>query len=163
MKKIKIIAIIIATVITITLAVIINYNIPEVRIAFAQPKPTEQSYQVLKDYALGIAKGQYLEQNPEKLTVDSKIEGEVLKVNIKTSQMYGVQAEFPINYDIKTDFKNGIIESKGTILYEEASYQKYTEVGSKFQYLLIDFLSVAIVVILVYTVVYEIERKLKKS
>lgn len=162
-SKNQVIAIIIATIVSIILAVIINCNIPEVRTAFTQPKPTEQSYEILKSYALGVAKGQYSGQNPEKLQVVGPIIEEVLKVNIKTSQMYGVEVEFPINYEVNKDFKNGIIEIKGNILYDEATYLEYIEVSSQFRYILIDVLSVAGVVILTYCITYEIERKLKKE
>lgn len=167
MKKIsknQVIAIIIAFIVGSAVAVIIDCNMPEVRIAFTQPKPTEQAYETLKTYALGIARGQYSDQNPEELKVDDPIiEGEVLKVNIETSKMYGIRAEFPINYEVNTDLKTGIVKIEGEILYDNANYIEYTEVESKFYYIFADLMGVLLFTVAVFATVSEIERKLKKN
>lgn len=163
-SKIQVIAIIIAVIVGITGAVISNCNTPEVRIAFTQPKPTEYAYNTLKVYALGVAKGQYSDKEPEKLNVDGpRIEGEFLRVDIETSKMYGIRAEFPISYEEVTDLKTGTIKSEGKILYDNATYTEYTKVESKFYYIILDLMGVLLFTIFVFAEVSEIERKFKKK
>ena len=161
-SKIQGIAIIIAVIVGIIAAVISNCNTPEARIAFTQPKPTKYAYETLKVYALGVAKGQYSDQNPQELTVDGpKVEGKFLRVNIETSKMYGIRAEFPISYEVVEDLKNGTIKSEGKILYDNATYTEYTKVESKFYYIILDLIGVLLFTIFVFAEVSEIERMFK--
>lgn len=155
MKKIekgKLIAIIISIVIGISVVLFIDFNSTVVKIAFTEPKPTQEEYDILKDYALDVANGAKIDENQD-VKVEKKIEEDFLKIKIETSNMYGVDANFPISAENNIEIENGTIKYEATIKYEEATYSEYTDVNSKAYYIFTN-ITLAVVIALMFYVVF---------
>lgn len=139
MKKLTkrdVIVIIISILLGICIVALIGINTKAIRIAFTEPKITQESYDDLKQYALDVATGTELDKI-DGIKSEKTIQDDCLKVKIQTDKLYGVEAIYPIKFDDKLDLENGIIEITGTILYDDVQFSQYTEVMSKTNYIIL--------------------------
>jgi len=164
MKKIEkkqLIVIILSIIIGIIAVTAINLNSPVVKIAFTEPKPTQEDYDILKDYALEVAKGEDFNER-EDIEVNKEIQEKILKIKIETPEMYGVEASFPLS-DIKNlEIENGAIEYKAIIDYDNGIYSEYSMIKNKIIFILMDLFLIPLIAIIPYVLFYWSPKEWKK-
>ena len=136
LTKRELIIIIISILLGVCIVALIAINTNAIKIAFTEPKITQESYENLKEYALVVASGGELDK-VEGLKIEKTIQNDCLKVKIQTDKLYGVEASYPIKFWEKLDLENGVIERIGTIVYDEVEYSQFTEVMSKTDYIIL--------------------------
>jgi len=155
-NKYQLLVIIFFAIVGIVIVILTNCNSQAVKIAFTEPKATQEDYDILKEYAIDISKGNSFEN--ENLKVDKKIEGQTLKIKLESKKMYGIEATFPIIFEEKLDLENNLVKFEGTIDYDNATYIEYTEVKSRFGYILIDLFIISLWVLLGYVICWGLKE-----
>lgn len=165
MKKIEkenLIAIIISIVIAIIIVLAVNLNSTAVKIAFTHPEPTQDEYDLLKEYALQVAKNEYSDEDDD-VKVEKTIEEENLKIKIQTSRMYGIRANFPISAVKDLEIENGTVKYEAEIDYDNDTYTEYTLIKSKSEIIVRGIIFATIATICTYTLIYWGPREFKKA
>lgn len=151
---------IVSIIIGIIITLLVTSGSPIVRIAFTEPEPTQEEYDILKGYALQEAQGVHVNVN-EDIKIAKGLEENVLKIRIETSRMYGIEARFTID-EANMQIKNGSIEYKGIIDYNNATYIAYTYVKSRSIYIMQSLLF-AILVALEVVFLLNLPKLIKKT
>ena len=152
MSKYERISIIISVIVAIIIVLLADFNSKAFRIAFTQGPATQEDYQVLKNYAMDLAKGK--EVNNDDLKIETNIDVKGLTIKLETSKMYGIVATFPIILEEEINYESSRIEYKGTIDYDNVVYSEYTDVQSKFSYIILDLLGFALASVVLYVTIY---------
>lgn len=164
MGKSQLIAIIISVIIGIIIVALVNIYSPAVKSVFEHYNPTRNDYDILKEYALDVAKGEELDENQD-VKVEKKVEEESLKIKIEITKMYGIVATFPITEaDLKIE--DGVIEYNGILDYDNVVYSEYTNIKmNKAELILKEILLVLLCTFFVYFVFYWFpnDRKINKK
>lgn len=163
MKKIsknQLLGIILFAILGIVIVLLTYCNSQAVKIAFTEPKTTQEDYDILKEYALDISKGNSFEN--EKLKVDKKIEGQSLKLKIESPKMYGIEATFPIIFEEKLDSEKKLLKIEGIIDYDNATYIEYTNVQSRVVYISMDILIISFCILCGYLIVCWAPQEFKR-
>ena len=165
MKKIEkdnLIAIIISIIIAIIIVLAVNLNSTSVEIAFAHPEPTQNEYNLLKEYALQIARNEYSNKNDD-VKIEKVIVEENLKIKILTARMYGIEANFPISTEKDLEIEKGTVKYEAEINYDDATYTEYTLIRSKSEIIVRGIIFAIIAAICVYVFIYWGPREFKKA
>ena len=161
MSKYERISIIISVIVAIIIVLLSNFNSEAVRIAFTEGPVTQEDYQVLKNYAMDLAKGKEIDNDD--LEIEKNVDTKNLIIKLETSKMYGVVATFPIILKEEINCESGTIEYKGTIDYDNDVYSEYTNVESKFSYIILDLLGIVVGSIVLYVVIYWGPKEWKRN
>lgn len=165
MKKIEkkqLIVIIVSVLIGIIGVTAINLNSSTVKIAFTEPKPTQEDYDILKGYALDVANGEDFNES-EDIKVNKEIQEEMLKVKIEVPNKYGVEADFPLSEIKNLEIENGAIEYKAIIDYDNAIYSEYTLIKSKDTFIFTDLLMILCIAVIPYILFYWAPKEWKEK
>lgn len=152
MSKYERISIIISVIVAIAIVLLANFNSEAVKIAFTQGQATQEDYQVLKNYAMDLAKGKEIDNDD--LKIEKNVDTKNLIIKLETSKMYGIVATFPITLEEEINHESDTIEYKGTIEYNNVVYSEYTDVESKFSYIILDLLGFALASVVLYVAIY---------
>ena len=152
MSKYGRISLVISVIVAITIVLLANFNSEAIKIAFIQGPATEEDYQVLKNYAMDLAKGKEIDNDD--LKIEKNVDTKNLIIKLETSKMYGIVAAFPITLEEEINYESNTIEYKGTIDYGNVVYSEYTDVQSKFSYIILDLLGFALSTIVLYVTIY---------
>lgn len=165
MKKIEkdnLIAIIISIIIAIIIVLAVNLNSTAVKIAFTQPEPTQNEYNLLKEYAMQVAKNEYSNEDND-VKIEKTIEEENLKIKVQTSRMYGIEASFPISTVKDLEIENETVKYEAEIDYDNATYTEYTLIRSKSEFIVRGIIFTIVAAICIYTLIYWGPREFKKA
>ena len=165
MKKIEkdnLIAIIISIIIAIIIVLAVNLNSTSVEIAFAHPEPTQNEYNLLKEYALQIARDEYSNKDND-VEIEKTIVEENLKIKILTARMYGIEANFPISTEKDLEIEKGTVKYEAEINYDDATYTEYTLIRSKSEIIVRGIIFAILATICTYALIYWGPKEFKKA
>ena len=167
MKKIEkgnLIAIIISIIIGITIVLAVNLNSTAVKIAFTHTEPTQDEYNLLKEYALQVARNEYSDEDKDDdVKIEKIIEEENLKIKIQTSRMYGIEARFPISIVKDLEIENGTVNYEAEIDYDNDTYLEYTLIKTKSEIIVRGIIFAFLAAICAYTLIYWGPKEFKKA
>lgn len=142
MKIYKITVIVFSVIIGISLALFLNLTSPVAIPAYTN-SITEEDYQVLKNYALGVANNSDIGLNNKDIDVTIELDAETLKMDIN-KDIYGVKAIFPIS-NLTWKYENGIMKYDMVIDYDNVIFSEHTDVMPAFFYIILSIIMVALV------------------
>ena len=159
-KKQKI-AIVISIVIGIIVTLLINFNSQTYKVAFTETKPTQEEYDILKEYALKVVEGSY--EEVKDINVEKIFEEDYLKIKVEKSKLYGIESNFPI-FTVK-DFKieNGSIKYEANIDSKNATSSEYALIKSKTNLIFADLLLIPFFALIFYIIFYWSPKEWKKQ
>lgn len=139
-------------------------TMPAPKMALTNPKPTQEDYNTLKEYALKVVVGEE-SKIPEEISVNKKITENTLIVTVETERMYGIKATFEL-IDSKETYTNAIIEYKAIIDCDSVTYLEYNNLHSKTIYILSNGTASSFMGFAVYMLIYMApvghKQKMKK-
>ena len=136
LTKRELIIIIISILLGVCIVALIAINTKAIRIAFTEPKITQENYEDLKEYALMVATGTELDKI-DGIKTEKNIQDDCLKVKVETDKLYGIEAIYTIKFEEKLDLENGKIEKTGNVVYDAVEYSQFTEIMSKTDYIIL--------------------------
>lgn len=163
MKKIskhQVVSIIISVIVGISVF-LWTLTLPGSKLAFTSPEPTQEDYDILKEYALKVVVGEE-SKIPEEITVNKKITENTLIVTVETERMYGIKATFEL-IDPKETYTNAIIEYKAIIDCDSVTYLEYNNLYSKTIYILGNGTVSSFMGFAVYMLIYMLPAKHKQK
>ena len=160
LEKQQILAIVVSIVIGIITTLFINFNSSTFKIAFTESKPTQEEYDILKEYALKVVEGSY--EEVKDINVEKIFEEDYLKIKVEKSKLYGIESNFPI-FTVK-DFKieNGSIKYEAKIDSENVTSSEYTLIKSIPNLIFADLIQIPFFALIFYIIFYWSPKEWKR-